>query len=162
MALGFIAELIPKLDTMKMESKRPSLYSMPSETQFYCDRGKTYHFWLTAYLTRKLRMEGFSAEASGAAAFITEMGYQATRGSAFTIGGKPFDYNDNSSRMDMTLASAGVKYGRDQASGIRSAGFDINGGYVRALESSDAQASGNGVISWLLHFAPEDIYSFFE
>lgn len=116
-ALTVIAQMIPHLDTMSMLQDKPRPYSLPHGIQFACDSGKSYHFWLSAYLARKRKKEGFSDASSQAAAFASNVGYQMktpTRDHGTDSRTSPFNPTENSIRLDLTLAAAGARFGTDE------------------------------------------------
>ncbi len=114
--LQTIAEAIPKLDSQKATEHQGHIYSLPSGVSFECDIGKTYHFWMTAYLSRQLTSQGSSPDAAASATYISNLGYQLRR-EAFA--GKELKVNEmerfgaieNGIRMDLVLAASGSKFG---------------------------------------------------
>ncbi|MGZ3775192.1 MAG: hypothetical protein ACXVCY_14975 [Pseudobdellovibrionaceae bacterium] len=118
--LQIIAEAIPKLDTQKALEHWGQIYSLPQGVSFDCDIGKTYHFWMTAYLSHQLTSQGSSADAAASASYIADLGYQLRR-EAFA--GKELNVNDmerfgateNGIRMDLVLAASGAKFGVESA-----------------------------------------------
>ncbi|HEY8271444.1 MAG TPA: hypothetical protein VIG33_11195, partial [Pseudobdellovibrionaceae bacterium] len=118
--LQIIAEAIPALDSKKAAEHQGQPYSLPSGVSFGCDIGKTYHFWMTAYLSRQLTSQGSSPESAASAAYIANLGYQLRR-EAFA--GKELNVKDmekfgateNGIRMDLVLAASGAKFGAASA-----------------------------------------------
>lgn len=114
--LQIIAEAIPKLDSQKAADHQGQVYSLPADVSFECDIGKTYHFWMTAYLSRQLTSQGSSPEAASSAAYIANLGYQLRReafaGKALKVNEmERFGATENGIRMDLVLAAAGAKFG---------------------------------------------------
>lgn len=114
--LQVIAEAIPKLDSQKAAEHQGQIYSLPSGVSFECDIGKTYHFWMTAYLARQLTSQGSSADAASSAAYIANLGYQLKReafaGKELKISDmERFGATENGIRMDLILAASGAKFG---------------------------------------------------
>ena len=113
-ALTAIAEAIPLLDTMQMRSNK-KIYSLPAHFHSSCDFGKTYHFWMPAYLARELaKLNGTTGAA--AAGYIAELGYQATSETDGRSPEKIFTVPNCSStvmemKMDLSLAAAGAHFG---------------------------------------------------
>ncbi len=110
-----IAEGMVHGDTFKMQLKEPSLYSLPPGTDFSCDIGKSYHFWLSAALTDRLMDLGHSADTARAVVYASEVGYQlgganSERGNSALA--KPrYGSIENGIRMDLNLAAAGTYFG---------------------------------------------------
>lgn len=114
--LQIIAEAIPTLDSKKAAEHQGQPYSLPSGVSFECDIGKTYHFWMTAYLSRQLASEGSSSEAAASSAYIANLGYQLSReayaGKELKVKDmERFGATENGIRMDLVLAASGAKFG---------------------------------------------------
>lgn len=114
--LQAIAEAIPNLDSLKSIQHSGSLYSLPDGIEFPCDIGKSYHFWMTAYLSRKLTLQGTNPEVASSSAYIANLGYQVQRESFNGTQLKMknlgyFDSTENGIRLDLHLAAAGAKFG---------------------------------------------------
>lgn len=121
-ALQTIAESLPKIDTEKAKQQNGALYSLPVGINFPCDIGKSYHFWMTAYLSRNLVKSGSDTEAARSSAYIANLGYQMNRqafaGSELNMENlERFGATENGIRMDLTLAAAGSLYGSNSAEG---------------------------------------------
>jgi hypothetical protein len=56
------------------------LYSLPAQVSTSCPFGRMYHFWLAAYLARRLVSEGHSPEAAVYAVHLSAIGYQFKSG----------------------------------------------------------------------------------
>lgn len=153
LALSVMAQMIPHLDTMSMMQDRPQPYSLPKNTSFACDSGKTYHFWLSAYLARKRKKEGFSDEGARGAAFAANLGYQLKAPSRQGVS----DYNttkslprfnpiENSIRLDLTLAAAGAKFGVDEELKTGAKKQDLGAAFADFIEgagtSSESEPAG--------------------
>jgi hypothetical protein len=63
------------LDSLRHGANRGS-YSIPAKIKTDCFFGKPYHFWLSAYFARKIRLEGAKREPSTLAAFLTGAFYE--------------------------------------------------------------------------------------
>jgi hypothetical protein len=120
--LQIIAEAIPKLDTQKATEHNGQSYSLPASVSFPCDIGKSYHFWMTAYLSRKLSLEGSSPDSASSSAYISDVGYQLRRESFSGPELKMADLEnfgptETGIRMDLLLAASGAKYGAAASQG---------------------------------------------
>lgn len=92
------------------------LYSYPREVNDVCDYGKSYHFWMTAYLAREVAKQTGNETAAAAAAFTAEKGYQFLTQTAGRDPSQPFKANafsnyNNNIRLDLTQAAAGAWFG---------------------------------------------------
>ncbi|MDZ4661649.1 MAG: hypothetical protein SGJ18_08520 [Pseudomonadota bacterium] len=144
-ALQVIAELLPKLDTEKSKQQKGALYSLPARVGFPCDIGKSYHFWMTAYLSRNLIKNGSDAEAARSAAYIANLGYQMNRqafaGSELNMKNLGrFGATENGIRMDLILAAAGSLYGSNSAGG-KATEIDLAEKYRQSMKSSSAEST---------------------
>lgn len=136
-------------------------YAYPDKMVGSCTSPKPYHFWMSAYLSRWLTLNGYKSDTSQAAVFILEKGYQVNRdlngaGSSIDkILSKPSDYPGNKViRIDLAMAAAGSVYGSLSGLGIKSQTinpFDINDGYL-VLEHfrGDGQEINQGILQKLL------------
>ena len=157
-ALIAIAESIPFLDSVMISQNTPSLYSLPAGVSFPCDSGKDYHFWMAAYLTRKLVKEGYSSKDARAASFTAQVGYNLY-GDIGGIGGgdsarsesrnpnnlgnfSRYEATENGFRMDLNLGSAGARFGADQANGKTDGQYDVQKGFQDSLASGGVQPAG--------------------
>ncbi|MES2770039.1 MAG: hypothetical protein V4596_12920 [Bdellovibrionota bacterium] len=119
-ALSAIALALPKLDFISAKSGHP--YSMPPNITTTCDIGKPYHFWMTAYLARKLTKEGLSPMGSASAAYLAQKGYEVK---STTTGRDPnrvftqdsFGDWNNVLRVDTAFSSAAAVFGANHAQG---------------------------------------------
>ena len=117
-AISAMAIAIPKLDLMSTTSGHP--YSMPKEITTTCDIGKPYHFWMTAYLSRKLVKEGISPKGAASAAFVAQKAYEVK---STTSGRDPnrvfmtdsYGAWNNVLRIDTAFSSAGAIFGANHA-----------------------------------------------
>lgn len=115
LSLSVISRALPKLDQLALD-RLGRLYVLPRQMTTFCDTGKPYHFWMSAYLSRLLVENGFSVHAAANAVFILQKGYQLK---STTIGRQPDrifseDLNSpwvQSMRMDINMAAAGVVFG---------------------------------------------------
>ena len=114
-ALTAIASLLPALDFHSAKKGKP--YSFPPGVKANCNTSKSYHFWQTAYQSRKELMEGASPESASAAAFNVSKLYHVTgnltnRAGASTLFLHPsISPVSNIVRADLSYASAGALYG---------------------------------------------------
>lgn len=144
-ALQIIAESLPKLDTKKSKQHKGALYSLPNGINFPCDIGKSYHFWMTAYLSRNLVKSGSDAESARSAAYIANLGYQMNRqafaGSELNMEKlERFGATENGIRMDLNLAAAGSLYGSNSAEG-KATKIDLAEKYRESMKVSPAQGT---------------------
>lgn len=116
--LATLALMIPHLDTDAMAASPPRLYSLPKGIEFPCDSGKSYHFWMSAYLSRMLVKSGSAPDDAAAAAYMAEISYQTHSES---VGRSPdsasrwqrFGDTEVGVQIDLNLAAAGAHYGAD-------------------------------------------------
>lgn len=127
--LAIISQAIPALDFItSQQGKTP--YSFPANVEAKCNTNKSYHFWMTAYLSNQLVSEGFSKEEATLAPYISSVGYQFNRElgyqSSKTGPGKEalqktaYDPVTNIIRADLAYASAGAEYGASYSSNQKS------------------------------------------
>jgi hypothetical protein len=62
-SLGLMAHLVSVMDTLSITNS-DKLYSFPHNIGSNCVVGKPYHFWMSAYLSYRLREENYSFEES--------------------------------------------------------------------------------------------------
>jgi hypothetical protein len=160
-------------------------YSFPPDLMASFVTGKSYHFWMTAFLARKVTLENKGDTRVGfATAWITELGYQF---GSRTVGRHPeksFTENPLTSdyhfriRMDLALAAAGAAYGSNKALGRAfppgSLNADLalklmeqNGKNLPAMSFKQAEIfyRDHPVLAkrrWLKIFAPEKATQAFE
>jgi hypothetical protein len=143
-ALQAIALAVIDLDTQKMQSEKPSLYSIPNQVKFPCDSGKYYHFWLEAYLSRRLVKGGYDLKVARAASFIAQVGYQLrdtqTRKAQNQLITRRYGPTENGVRIDMNLAAMGVSFGVDRAQG-RNRILDGEKGFTEILKAGGNKPS---------------------
>lgn len=111
--LDTIAKALPFLDMKTRGQGR--LYSMPSRVSSTCDNGKSYHFWMSAYLTQRLIEEGIDFESASAAVYTAQRGYQfisttGSRNPPRALYTPTFDGFNNIMRADLTYSIAGAHY----------------------------------------------------
>lgn len=119
-AIESILTSIPYLDALA--KKKGHRYALPNGVKAKCDQGKSYHFWMSAFLTRELVKNGISSEASTAATFTAQKGYQML---SATAGRNPselytrdeYDPKINRMRVDLSYAAAGSYFGANDALG---------------------------------------------
>jgi hypothetical protein len=176
--LVLMGEIMPYLDLVKFE-KHGALYSYPREVNISCDNGKPYHFWMTAFLSRKLTLQNGDSKAAAMAAFLAEKGYQTNsdlggRGLMKVLALGEFDPASNIIRSDLSYAAAGAMYGAETAKGIPS-NLDVDEGIrvllrnttaMSPMEKGDAQQATvglgvQGYLRWQRMFHPDTVFDYF-
>ncbi|MCM0605793.1 MAG: hypothetical protein KA715_06850 [Xanthomonadaceae bacterium] len=139
-ALHMISSAAPYLDQLRIENKK-NPYSYPPEVQTQCSYGKPYHFWLTAFLARKIGKESGDPKAGLYASYLSQLGYQMKSKTTgrdptriFTLDG--FDPANNKLRLDMGFASAGAVYGMRAVSQEKQKTLDVDGAIEEMIKSS--------------------------
>lgn len=117
-----------------------NLYSLPRGVRTVCDNGKPYHFWMSAYLARRAKMEGASTGASRLAAWLLEVGYQMRSGSFDRDPKRPFTVSwdepgNGKIRLDLAYSAAGAIYG--SASEGPNPVLNLDAGLVAMLEDAE-------------------------
>lgn len=120
LALQVIASGVNVLDSRTFKSSHP--YSYPKTVTTSCDTGKPYHFWMTAYLSRRLTKQSKNPEAGANAAYLANVGYQMK---STTFGRDPrrafttptYSAANNKIRLDLSVASAGAVFGAQSFKG---------------------------------------------
>jgi len=102
-AMGIIASASLYFDSLGTE-----LFSFPRGIDVSCDSGKSYHFWMPAYLSRRF--------GSKWAAYLSDVGYQMKSETEFRDPNRAFDESWDSPsnekiRLDLSYSSAGARYG---------------------------------------------------
>ncbi|MBL7556556.1 MAG: hypothetical protein JNM24_12120 [Bdellovibrionaceae bacterium] len=119
LAFHTIAASLPILD--HRSSSTGHIYSFPKEVSGFCNSGKSYHFWYTAFLARHATIENGNPESAMVAAYQAQKFYQLKRGK---IGNGNVDSSINSNlnspssnvtRIDLAYASTGAIYGAQKA-----------------------------------------------
>lgn len=137
--LSAIAEGMVHGDTYKMRAEKPSLYSLPAQHSFPCDSGKTYHFWSMAALTHEMMKQDYSAEGARAAVYLSQLGYQMHRPiqsddqKTKLLEKARFGTLENSTRIDLTLAAAGTRFGADISQGKDPSSHDLSKGLYEMI-----------------------------
>lgn len=137
--LAAIAGMLPMLDLNSKGEQR--LYSYPENTLTQCDVGKPYHFWMSAYLTRRLIKEGADPESGATAVFVAQMGYQflgstGLRNPHFVYERPSFEGFNNIMRVDFVQTAAGAKHAVNQEI-QNSEPIDINQGIANIVADSE-------------------------
>lgn len=119
-ALTVIATAIPVLDSRSFTSGHP--YSMPANVYSICDMGKPYHFWMTAFLARKVAKSG-NIDGAAPAAFVVQKGYEMVARTGKRDPARPFqvdtfDCYNNTIRMDLAYSAAAAHFGVASAQGL--------------------------------------------
>ena len=112
-ALSAIAGMIPLLDFKTRNSGK--IYSYPPEVKSYCEISKSYHFWMTAYLTRELLKESPRPMGTLMATFSIQKGYQFAaqtyhRNPERVFYKEPFEGATNIMRIDMAYSAAATQF----------------------------------------------------
>jgi hypothetical protein len=175
--LAMIAGALPILNFRSRESGRP--YSYPNNVKTHADNGKSYYFWMSAYLAHRIARESGNPYLAGAAAFTLSKGYSFIsrtfgRSPERTLEVDSFDGANNVIRADLTYAAAGARYGTLAATEDPEP-LDIDEGlhvaFVKAAGSTAltpkaaASAYRNKIwayLRWNRRFAPDAIFRFFN
>ncbi len=143
LALDLISSAAPYLDQLRIDAGK-SPYSYPPGTTTTCSYGKSYHFWMTAFLSREFGIENKSPGGAMYAAYISELGYQMRSNTtgrdetrAFTV--DAFDPANNKLRIDIAFASAGAVYGMESAAGKKVSPKNIDMALVNMANDSSPQ-----------------------
>lgn len=119
-SLKFLSTLLPVLD--HRSSHEGHIYSFPPSVSGACNTGKAYHFWYSAYLSRRATIESGNPEASAVGAFQAEKAYHILgRGTQGLENAQRMSessvYSSASQivRADLAYASAGAIYGATSA-----------------------------------------------
>lgn len=147
LALTAIAGALPHLDYINMRYRRP-LYSFPKEAPSSCNSGKSYHFWMAAYISRSLvKDSGRNPEAASAATYIANKGYALMRDQANVaqerknqmdkvLSKEPFDPTHQVIRMDLASAAVGSQFGAARAAKLSTNGLSVDETFVHLLENA--------------------------
>lgn len=115
--MATIAHASDILDLRGFSKNRLWSLPLPHRTHFWT--GKSYHFWMSAFLTHHLVKKGFSRKAAARAVWICQLGYQygsKTVGrdpnKAFLLDSRTSDYHLGI-RMDLVMSSAGIYFGKN-------------------------------------------------
>jgi hypothetical protein len=74
-ATALIADAMAYIDKVQ-QSKGLKAYSIPESVHSSCDFTRPYHFWLSAYLARKLHEQGFNDHVATRAVHLIEVDYE--------------------------------------------------------------------------------------
>ena len=149
------------------------LYSYPKNLITNIDSGKPYHFWMSAYLSRKATLETGSAFAATQASYLSEIGYQMRSTTNYRDISRPFvdppeGVGNNKIRFDLAYGAAGAVYGSRSATIPSLETIDVNGTFRELLkrgtplrpiskEAADERWKGLGIkgyLRWLKIFSP--------
>lgn len=158
------------------------MYSYPPQVKGGCDNGKNYHFWMSAFLARKVAKLTDNSQAAISTAYLAQLGYQMKSTTtardpnrAFMV--DTFDVGNNKIRMDLAWAGAGAVYGTSVAEkkhlksdlnvdeGLRKLLEDA--GNKQNLEEKEAekkwQGSGvKGYLRWRHIFSPDSSLDYYK
>lgn len=120
LSLDVISSAIPYLDSLASEKGLPG-YSYPPTVKTKCSYGKSYHFWMSAFLTREISKQTGDPVGAMYAAYLAEIGYQMKsktngRDPARVFMVDTHDVANNKLRIDVAFGSAGAVYGMQVAS----------------------------------------------
>jgi hypothetical protein len=127
-SLFVISSGINYLDAVTTESGHP--YSLPPNVQSSCSYGKPYHFWMPAFLSRKLVLNGYSPSTAHLASHLAGMAYEFMDRTSGRDPTRPLregafaDYA-NALRINLAVNDAGAVFGANSRSG-RDANRPIN------------------------------------
>lgn len=167
-----IAEGMVHADTFKMLADAPAPYSLPAGSDFQCDIGKSYHFWLSAALVDRLIEQGHPPEAARAAVFASEMGYQLggadeERG-RFALSMPRYGSIENGIRMDLNLAAAGTFFGAQIKNPPSSLPLkegllnSIDAGNTTPYSEGDFDPSPANVLEWMNRVGASSAYDSYK
>lgn len=165
--LSIIANGMGMLDYEKGE-KGYSLFSYPEQVNAHCDSAKPYHFWMSAYIARKLVQDQKISKADAVKyVMLADKGYQVNRGlvsgtvetntGARILERDDFDPAQQVVRMDIAYSAAGSAFGADSAKSISNGNFyDVDKAIVNlqmnAGPSSRAKTQDLGALKRLENF----------
>lgn len=152
------------------------LYSLPRNVISRCDNGKSYHFWMPAYLAHKATSVGISEGPSRLAAWLPEVGYQMMSRSFGRVRERPFtvtwnELGNQKIRLDLAYAAAGAVYGSTDGDNLQQT-INLDVGLSTMLEHathkkplSEAEARtlyeskpAKTFLRWTQLFAPKSGY----
>ena len=110
-SLSTIAGALPLLDGQYSGSGH--LYSYPPSVHTSCDTGKSYHFWMSAFLAHRGVQAGNSARAAAEAAYVSDVGYHILDDDfrPLVAGSQTFSPGLNILRADFSYTAAGAEFG---------------------------------------------------
>lgn len=146
--LEIIGKAIPRLDYERSKKKLP-LYSWPNGVSGFCNTQKSYHFWMSAYVSREILKLGYSAESSMLGTYAAAIGYQLNRDQGRTSEKNKnysqsvatrtaFDPVVNIMRADLAYAAAGAKYGSEYEVASRNS-ISIDSTLFKMMEHSSSK-----------------------
>lgn len=153
--MDIIGRAIPALDFVNSRSGKP-LYSFPKGIEAKCNTGKSYHFWLAAYLSRSLIEKQYSPEAAEISAYAGSVGYQIERNKGLAtesnhgknaLRKSTYDPVSQIIRADMAYSRAGAAYG----AGVNSKRMSVDGNLEELLKQSKPSAedySKTNISAW--------------
>jgi hypothetical protein len=111
-ALGVIASASLYFDQVTSDER----FSYPASVRVGCDTGKSYHFWMAAYLTQRF--------GSKWAAYLSAVAYQMRSDTEFRKPDRIFREKWNSIasqkiRLDLAYAAAGAEYAEGLRNGVQ-------------------------------------------
>ncbi len=178
LGLSIIAGGLGLLDYRTRDSGH--MYSLPRSVTGHAEVGKPYHFWMSAYLARRIATEFHSTRAGASAAFTAAMAYQFISRSEHRSPERALvvashDGINNIIRMDMVNAAAGARFGSLSAVG-KTEELNIDRGFQFGLQ----RASNNTGITddqsstlfrdnttkafwlWTKRFRPFSVFTYFN
>jgi hypothetical protein len=117
-----IGELAFGLDAFTW-SDEGRLYTLPEIVETSCHWGKTYHFWMSAYLSYKQRSQGISRRGAAKASYLSGLLYEMMspstgRGLDKIFEEDVFSNHNNSIRLNLAFKAAAAVYGAEYSSGV--------------------------------------------
>lgn len=127
-----------------LDSRRSGLgqlYSYPPSVSTDCDFGKSYNFWVSAFIARKVTQKLKNERAATNAVWLLHLGYQMLATTGHRDRFQPytedtFSVTNNGIRMDMAAASAGAMYGSLAANGNKR-NLNIHTALAALMKSAD-------------------------
>lgn len=157
------------------------LYSYPKEVKGECDNGKPYHFWMSAFLARRIAKKTGDVEAAISSTYLAQLGYQMRSETYGRDPSRPFtvdtyDSGNNKIRLDLAWAGAGAVYGAAKAEKEIKKDLNVDEGLRQLLEDagnkkslSKAEAEkkwqGSGVkgyFRWRNIFSPDSSLDYYK
>jgi len=164
LALQTIANCLPIID--HNSAKTGHIYSFPKEIQGGCNTGKNYHFWSSAFMSRKAALESGNPEAAVVAAYQAEKFYNMNKAKTggFTMAGhmvqgEMFSPASNVIRIDLAQSAAGAMWGAQKATTREPSHANIDSTVKKLIEKA-GRGSVSPAVQYSAGFLPEPIASY--
>jgi hypothetical protein len=149
LSLDVISSAIPYLDSLAIENGL-SAYSYPPTVKTKCSYGKSYHFWMSAFLTREISKQTGDPVGAMYAAYLAEIGYQMKsktngRDPARVFMVDAHDVANNKLRIDVAFGSAGAVYGMQIASNKSLGTLQIDDAISEMIKNSNEKTKLNRI-----------------